>query len=467
MGVAAFFVLAMLPGVAGAHAANRAFVLLLPTNYYLLGGGVVVALTFVALAGMPARGLARVFAARRYWDGGGLRLDVVLSCASFGLFALLIAAGFLGTRNPLENPLPLMIWTLWWVGFTLVTAVLGDLWRMLNPWTGPYWVVRRVFGWVEGPARLALPGWLGCWPAMVGLLAFTWFELVDIAPNDPARLAWLAGAYWVGTFLAMLLFGEERWRRCGEIFAVFFGFIARLAPVWRECRDERAKWVAGVPGAHLVGSRALSLSGVLFILLALASVSFDGLSKTFWWLSLIGVNPLEFPGRSAVVGANTLGLFATFLVLAAAFFVTVLAGNKLAGASGLPSECFGRLVLSIMPIALGYHFSHYLPVLLVNGQYAVVAASDPFATGADLLGLDTFHVTTSFLNNFDAVGVIWRAQAAGIVVAHLVAVLVAHGIALDIYGNSRRAVLSQVPLAGLMVFYTVFGLWLLATPTGA
>ena len=29
----------------------------------------------------------------------------------------------------------------------------------------------------------------------------------------------------------------------------------------------------------------------------------------------------------------------------------------------------------------------------------------------------------------------------------------------------RRAVLSQLPLAVLMVGYTVFGLWLLSTPT--
>lgn len=467
IGVAAAFPLVLLPGDAHAHAANRAFVLLLPTDIYLVGGGIVVALTFVVLAVMPVRGLSRIFAARRHWGGSRLRPDVVVSCGSFGLFAVLIAAGFLGTRDPLENPLPIVVWTLLWVGFTLATALLGDLWRLVNPWSGPYWVVRRLFASDGQSPRLRLPGWLGYWPALAGLFVFIWFELVDIAPNDPVRLAKLAGAYWLGTFIGMLLFGEEPWRRHGEIFAVFFGFIARLAPVWREGSDEGGQWVAGVPGARLVVSRAIPLSGALFILLALASVSFDGLSRTFWWLSLIGVNPLEFPGRSAVVGANTLGLLATFSVLAAAFFVAVLVGRKLAGAEGSPRNCLGRLVLSIMPIALGYHFAHYMTVLLVNGQYALLAANDPFATGFNLLGLGEFRVTTSFLNNFGAVELIWRAQAAGIVLAHVVAILVAHGIAFDIYGDPRRAAVSQVPLALLMIGYTVFGLWLLATPVGS
>jgi hypothetical protein len=46
-------------------------------------------------------------------------------------------------------------------------------------------------------------------------------------------------------------------------------------------------------------------------------------------------------------------------------------------------------------------------------------------------------------------------------------VLVAHVVAWRLHGSARRAVLSQIPLAVLMVFYTVFGLWLLASPTGA
>ena len=71
-----------------------------------------------------------------------------------------------------------------------------------------------------------------------------------------------------------------------------------------------------LPGLGLLRVRPLAVSGVAFVLPAHASsVSFDGLSKTYWWLARIGINPLDFPGRSAVALPNTWGLLATFVAL--------------------------------------------------------------------------------------------------------------------------------------------------------
>jgi hypothetical protein len=60
--------------------------------------------------------------------------------------------------------------------------------------------------------------------------------------------------------------------------------------------------------------------------------------------------------------------------------------------------------------------------------------------------------------------VIWNLQAGAIVLGHVVAVFAAHAIAGRRHGHAGA--LSQAPLAALMVGYTVFGLWLLSTPTG-
>ena len=109
-----------------------------------------------------------------------------------------------GTRDPLANPLPLAVWVLWWVGFTLAQAAFGDLWRWVNPWTGLHCLI-------GAGARFTLPARLGYWPAVAGLLAFGWFELVYIAPDDPARLARAVAAYWAVTFAGMILFGAEAW----------------------------------------------------------------------------------------------------------------------------------------------------------------------------------------------------------------------------------------------------------------
>ncbi|MEP1290782.1 MAG: hypothetical protein ABJL56_08975, partial [Nitratireductor sp.] len=66
----------------------------------------------------------------------------------------------------------------------------------------------------------------------------------------------------------------------------------------------------------------------------------------------------------------------------------------------------------------------------------------------------------------DTAWLIWNIQSAAIIGGHLLAVAASHVIAWRCYGSARRAAVSQVPLAGLMVAYTVFGLWLLSTPTG-
>jgi uncharacterized membrane protein YfcA len=49
-----------------------------------------------------------------------------------------------------------------------------------------------------------------------------------------------------------------------------------------------------------------------------------------------------------------------------------------------------------------------------------------------------------------------------IVIGHVVAVSVAHIIALREYSNRRVALRSQVPMLILMVVYTMVGLWIIA-----
>ena len=292
--------------------------------------------------------------------------------------------------------------------------------------------------------------------------AFAWFELVYPAPDDPYRLAWAVALYWLVNFIAMLIVGHDRWTRTGECFSVFFRIVSKLGLLQRT-RDGHVS--LGLPGAKLLGTASLPLSGVLFVLLALGSVSFDGLMRTFWWLGTIGVNPLEFPGRSAVIAANTLGLAGTVALLAAAFILCVWLGEKLSGAPvGLTRAC-GLLVWSIVPIALAYHAAHYLVALLVNGQYALVALSDPFSRGWNLFGTADNYVSAGLVMGPQSAWVLWNLQAGAIVLGHVMAVMIAHLIAARLY--PRSPTLSQTPLTLLMIGYTIFGLWLLSTPTGA
>jgi hypothetical protein len=64
-----------------------------------------------------------------------------------------------------------------------------------------------------------------------------------------------------------------------------------------------------------------------------------------------------------------------------------------------------------------------------------------------------------------AVWLIFSAQAGAVVLVHVLAVLLAHLIAIERFPEKRVALASQWPLALLMIGYTLFGLWLLAAPT--
>ncbi|MFU0504285.1 hypothetical protein [Pseudaminobacter sp. NGMCC 1.201702] len=456
---AAFSLLSV--GPAFAHASERGHVLLLPTGYYIVGGALAVAASFLVLAVLPPKWLERLSAQRlALWPIGDGR--IVTSLLVFSFFALLVAAGFLGSRDPLSNPLPLTVWTLLWVGLTLAHGLFGNLWAWINPWYGPWRMLAALFPALH---RRTMPEWLGYWPAFLLFFAFAWFELIDPAPDDPARLAWAAGLYWLVSFAMSVVFGHGDWSRRGEFLSVFFFMVSRFAVLEATLAKGRRRLSLCWPGAKLWSAKPLPRSGMAFLLLTLSSVSFDGLSKTFFWLGLNGVNPLEFPGRSAVIGANTIGLALMLAALAGIYLAAIALGEGLAKSRTAFAQSAGLLVWSIVPIALAYHFSHYLAAFLVDGQYAMVALSDPFARGWDLLGTAGYHVSAGVVAGHDSAQALWNAQAAAIVGGHVLAVLVAHGLAFRLHPTASRATLSQLPLTVLMIFYTVFGLWLLSTPT--
>ena len=264
-----------------------------------------------------------------------------------------------------------------WVGLTFAHAVLGYLWPILNPWTAFARLVRRTLGMAGGDDKGVLP-WpeaLGAWPAVALLLLFAWFELVHPAPQDPAILAFAVAGYSILTVAGMVLFGNGAWERNVEIFSRFFRIVSWIAPMRTIEAGGTRRLALTFPGARLLRVDSLPAAGVVFVVVALATVSFDGLSRTFWWLDLVGENPLEHPGRTALVGRNTFGLAGAAAALLGAYALTAAAGAWWSGSSA--AAALRRFVVSIVPIAFGYHFAHYLPSFLVDAQYASEGALRP------------------------------------------------------------------------------------------
>lgn len=460
--VACCLALVLAGGPALAHASGQSLALLLPTTLYTAAGTAIVVLSALATVVFPRLAAENLFQPgkpKKHGIPAGAETLSSLACAC--VFLALVFLGFRGSQDPLGNLLPLTVWTAWWICAPLLCVIFGAVWRFINPWSGPCWLISKAFG---RPAilRVSLPR--ARWPAAVIFVVFSMFLLADPAPDAPRRLAAVAFGYWLFSLVGMALFGARAWAIRFECFTVAFGLFASLSSFCWGRRILRA----GFPGWQVVHRRNFSVSAGLMAVAMLGAGSFDGLNETFFWLDLIGVNPLEYPGRSAVIGRVTAGLAASALLLALAFAAAIALGRFLAGGDPSPRPdfpvYFARMALTILPIAAAYHFAHYLTALLVNSQHLLVALSDPFSSGKDYLGLGEHFVTTGFFKTIWSVRVIWLSQAAAVVAGHVLSILLAHGVAMKIYGNARQAIASQLPLMAFMIAYTLFGLWLLASP---
>jgi hypothetical protein len=433
------------PGLAFACALPPSVILTLPTGHYITAAALTVALT--AVMGAAAHRLP-VMAPRLLWERRMLLPAGLTSYLSFLAFLGLVFVGLFGDRDPMHNLMTLVFWTGVWIAVPLGSMLFGNLWRPLNPWTGPVRIARTLLGRTTsiGLARL------GHWPAVAGYAGFVWFQMVSLYPDDPAVLAQFALSYWVAIFLLAVAEGED-WLDKGEFLTVLFGFIAKVAPLWHEAAGRRTRLMRGWPGTQVLAMPPLSPSAVVFVSLALAALTFDGLAETFWWQALIGENPLEPRGRSAVMWENTAGLLATWVLTLALVLGAITLGRKVGGGFAT-----GPVMLSFLAIAAGYHAAHYLVMLLTAGQYTLAALNDPLMTGDSWLGLPPFFVSFGFLTDTRVMPVIYGLQFAAILGAHLLAVL----LGLKLAGQGARPI-AHLPMTVLMVAYTVLGLWLLST----
>ena len=184
----AFAALLSLTVPAFAHAAGRGFVMLLPTGWVIAGGALAVLVSFGAVSLLPRLAM-KVPALPKPLSP---MVAQVMSLFSAIILVVLIVLGFIGPRDPVENLLPLAIWTLWWVEIVMLHPLFGNLWEAINPLRGPAALLTGRFGREETAPPLRYPAWAAYWPAVAIFFGFAWFQLVYAAPEDPAILAWFA-----------------------------------------------------------------------------------------------------------------------------------------------------------------------------------------------------------------------------------------------------------------------------------
>ncbi len=496
LALAILLLLPLLPQPASAHGFGQSYDLPLPLWLYLYGASAAVLASFVPIslfAGKRKAGedapylyprfdLLRVGFLRTVLTSQALLLGLRL--LSVGLFILVVLAGLLGRQNADANFAPTFVWIVWWVGLGFFTAFVGNVWPLVNPWKVLFeWfetLVRRLGVGNGLELREPYPASWGVWPAVALYGVFVWVENVFPGSSTPVYVAVLTLTYSVLVWGGMAVYGKETWLRRGEVFSVFFSLLARFAPtevrvrgqkLCRDCSDDcRAAEKDCVncyecfaraapedrelnlrpPAVGLGRFEQVPPGGVFFVIVVLAGVAFDGLLETPLWNEL----------RRALSIPHAVGLVALPLIFLAVYLGFVKLSQISGGGTGGLRRFAAAYIYSLVPIAIAYQVAHYYTLLLVQGQGIIRHVSDPFGWGWDLFGTAGYTIDPGVVD----AAFVWYSQVALIVVGHVVAVYLAHLVALRLFGDSGRALRSQLPMLALMILYTVFSLWIISQP---
>ncbi len=454
-----------LSAAAWAHAFGDRYDLPAPLSYFVAGATATVALSFVVAISISRNtGLPHATAGRVVTLGPVLpALRDAARAISLLLLAVVMVAGWFGTRNPEANLAPTLVWIIGWVGLSLAVACIGNIWPALDPW-------RTVFDIGDAAARrcgvangIAL-GWkypraFDAWPAVVLLLLFTWLEVIYLQASVPSRIAFMLLAWSALTLTGMVCFGRAAWQRNADVFAVYFATLGRFAPIG--AGPDARSLVLRPFGHALVATGAGSVAMVAFVLAMLSTVLFDGmLSGQVWWLTQYAFNrwlPNLIDDKGYLLGA--IGLIALWLIFLAAYLFTCRVTARLVrGCTVRAIACL--FALTLVPIAVAYQIAHNLSNFLVQGQLLITLSSDPFGRGWDLFGTAQFYPNIGIIDARTT----WYVAIGAIVAGHVIAIWLAHRIALCEFGDSRKAVIASIPLTVLMVIYTAVSLSVIAEP---
>ena len=459
-----------LVGTASAHSGSlggAAASATVPTWLTVLTGGVVVGATFLfttlltdhdamrsvnwSRVALPAPALARRALVR------GCQL------VSVALLGLVFVTGLSGTTTPTRNFALLFVWTGWWAGFTMTTYLVGNTWPAFDPFRAIAGVVRRVLdalldgsagtvapdrtdgGTATVPASPAprLPEEWGVWPAVAGLLALVYVEVVSPIGSNPRSLALVVAAYGLATVAGAVVYGRTWFDRVDPVSRVFLTY-GRVAPVQRDGDGLSLR----IPGTAATEEVLPDRPGeTAFVVALLWVTTYDGLVATPLWARL--VEPVVGAGVPAVL-VHVVVLLAGFALFLGGYRLSSRAVRERAETYVAVDEIERWFAPSLVPIAAGYHVAHFMGYFLTLAPALAAVAASPFAPPAT--------VALVLPGWFGSV------KLACVLLGHVLAVWVAHSLAFELFPGVLAAIRSQVPTVVVMVFYTMVSLWVITQP---
>lgn len=447
-----------------AHAFGQRFDLPIPLWIFVVAGAAVVAVSFAFV--LPSRvSPAETDDAVAEGDAAHLRRPPVwLGAVSVVFLAFLCWCGFVGSQEIPENILPTTFWLLVWIAVPLSVALVGDWTQPVNP----YFFLSRISdsnraraAILGGEEPLRWPRWLGWWPAVVLFFLAVCGELIfNVTVTIPQNTALALALYAALSMLGGFFFGQQ-WRSRGEFWTVLFDTWGRIG-----------YFRFGAPGPRgfaggLERPFSTRLSRIVFVLLMLLNVNYDGLITTPRWTNDV---ERQLPGSWGVPGPH----LETFRTVAFVLMVVVML--LLFGAFAHASADLGRhgtpflaslsgLQPTLVPIAFGYLFAHNIEYILINSQLMAPLIGNP--VGHDWWPIhlpypfnDSYEVHPKFLPS----AFYWYVAVVVIIAVHIVAVVLAHRHLQRRAAAPEVEAPSELPWLVAMIGYTMLSLWLLAQP---
>ena len=334
------------------------------------------------------------------WAGSLRSPQWATRAVAVALLFLSIAAGRLGSESELENLAPALVIGAAWPLLLLSSALVGAVWRWIDPWDGLARLLQR-----REPAQ---PSDSDVRWAVVPAVAWMWYLTAFPDTLSPRSVGTALAVYTIVTLMGCLAVGRREWMSRAEVFGLTFGWAARLPlgqlGAWRPPRGTEV--VLGVLGGGFLFG-AIRASGL-----------WPGLSRATPTLATVGL-------------------------LAACTIVAVSLGALAVWATR--REAQGSVAAAAVPlvVALGLGLALARGRLLVSLQLLPRLASDPFGRGWDLFGTATAPLPTNPLDP-------------GALAATQVLLLLAGGLAGAVVAARRAARGGREPaLAGAALFSAI------------
>ncbi len=355
--------------------------------------------------------------------------------ASVGVFLLVVAAGFLGTRHPEHNLATVFVWNIWWPLVVVAVFVIGSAWCAVCPWdTLAGWLVRRRWWRRASPhpgLNLKVPRYLqNVWIALLMFMGLSWLELGAGVTGKPVMTAALALVMLGLSIAFLLLFERKAFCRYACPVGRTIGFYSRLSPIAvrpvsqetcdrcstlecyhgsrdiepcpsrlvvgrfsentfclscgncsLSCPEKNVSWRLRTVDSEAKKTVVPGWDAAWFMLALLGITSFHGITMIPQWSSwLTGVaRAIGETGHLFVSFAA--GMTASFAVPVLFYAAAIGLVHAATGREHAYRKLFGGFAFSALPLAFAYHLAHNMDHLLREGGDLLRVLGNPLGIG--------------------------------------------------------------------------------------